>query len=214
MLCKCIFSFSIKYPTLATNCTILNTIKILPEGCNGNFPKPSRGLWFAKIEQKAFTFFLTWTHDLGMQLASAHVTSHWLDYTTFRLPFSLYWMYSITACTVLGKHHFKSKYSSHQYSLMLEVSQFSNWGEWQLMLQNPHIHFLKRTAGSDTWKSHFYSQNLVTTVKLINYCMTKQHTKEIRPNDIMALYGLLWYLSLIPQLGIVLPSFESDFSAF
>lgn len=44
--------------------------------------------------------------------------------------------------------------------------------------------------------------------------MTNQHTKEIRPNDIMALYGLLWYLSLIPQLGIVLPSFESDFSAF
>lgn len=138
----------------------------------------------------------------------------WLQHMLFLIDSIIQLSGFHSACTLLGKHHFKSKASSHQYSLMLEVSQFSNWGEWQLMLQNPHIHFLKQTAGSDTWKSHFYSQNLVTTVKLINYFMTNQHTKEIRPNDIMALYGLLWYLSLIPQLGIVLPSFESDLSAF
>lgn len=79
------------------------------------------------------------------------------------------------------------------------------------MLQNPLIYFLKWTAGSDAQKSHFCSKNQIT-VKLINYCVANQHTKEMRSNYITALYGLLWYSSLISQLGIVLPSFEFQLS--
>lgn len=44
--------------------------------------------------------------------------------------------------------------------------------------------------------------------------MTNQGTKEIRFNYVMALYGLLWYLSLILQLSTILLSLTSPLSRY
>jgi len=71
------------------------------------------------MEQKAFTFFLTWAPGLGTQTVSAALL---LMGRTVQLPGFH------SACTLSGKHHAKSQASLHQYSHVLQVSQFSNWG--------------------------------------------------------------------------------------